>query len=1259
VSRSAPEADIGQYSIEDLAGAGGMGKVYRARDKDTGERIALKIPAHERPSSSPPPPMAPEPDSVSSRTESSPERGDTPRKMTTINAERLSREARVLSQLRHPGIVRYVAHGVTAGGEPFLAMEWLEGHTLSRHLKRGSLSLLECVRLGQRVGEALGCVHAAGIVHRDVKPSNLFLVNGELEEVKLIDFGVARSQPEGIEAMAEGPKNGVRLLGTVGYTAPEQARGDANLDARTDVFSLGCVLYRALTGRMPFPGRDAISFLASVELDKVPTLASLRPDAPKSLSDLVSRMLAKERSERPADGLALAAELRVIEAELLAQWAGPPSASIRVAPASTDGMVLPPPPAVSGTRWLLGKPSPFVGRDGELSLLACIFDECVQESSARAVLLTGPVGIGRSRLRHEFLMHVKNRVDGPPTSMDQPTFEAARAPIHREWIARGSELGRGAPFALLAQLLRAAFDLTDDEPLELRRDKIAARAPGHVAPLLGELVGVPFPDDAPVGTDTLGRSAPTLSDVKRDAAMLGDRLRLAFETFLAAECAGGPVVIVLEDLDDGDAPSVAFLESALRALAGCPLFVLAVGSPDLAATFPQLGRARRLEEIRLRAISRAAGAEIVRASLGLEAAVAPILDRAQGVPLVLEEIIRRVARKEEIPPPSAVASAASVPSDTASSRRDEPVATPETRPVPPSGKSGAGDRLVEDGIKLRFAALDDDARLVAAAASILGQSFWRGAVRAVLEGELDGARIEHGLELLVRAEIVARRVGSRFFGEAEYAFRHPLLAMGAALLFDTLPAYAPNGEALPLESRARHGHARAHAWLSAHGEQCGKVLAEHARRGGLASLAAEALTRSAQLSLVGGDYAKVAESAELALACIRQPASSAGVAGTVLRAVAEAHRRRGELSIAARRGLAAARRSLPGSAAWFDAMAQMLEATAAMGDFAVVAARTAEVSRVAPAPDAESAQLVCLCRAVLQLAIGGRWEPADLFAERVRALAKNTSDPWTHAWVLGVEAAHAAHGGDWHKAFACDEAAVRAFEHAGDLRRACQKAVKLGHACLALGDLPRAAELAEWASDVARRLGMSAAHIEASKNLARALAGQGALDLALEEAQRAALASEIAADPELLSDARLLLARVAWEQGDMERAESESMEALALSTTPSAKSAALGELGYALLEQGRLEEALNAAVEAKTLLEQHGFETHEARIRLLYAEALRASGDHGAARHAIAGAREAVRARASSIVDPTRRSAFLTKVPDNARTLRLALKWVR
>jgi hypothetical protein len=428
--------------------------------------------------------------------------------------------------------------------------------------------------LGVHVAEALGFAHAKGVVHRDLKPSNIYLIDGAMEGVKILDFGIAQ-----IDAVSRMTRTGM-LMGTPAYMAPEQARGEHRLDARADVFSLGCVLFECLVGEPAFSGQHLMAVLARILFDEPPTVQEKQPAVPNALSRLIARMMAKNPDERPRDGTAVAALLRDLRgrtsilppekmpSEGLTQSERRAVAAILLsAPSSEvigevptlvqydenndttlrreadahgaelerllDGSMaviltstgvatdlaaqaarcvlafrkqhsgrtialaigqgermgrLPMGPAIDraarlievfaagqiaentlpvlvdermaglldarfdvresggvfalygeqaladGTRTLLGKATPCVGRDLEMRSLEEHFEECLEERSTRAVLVTAPGGRGKSRLVHEFLRTVK-----------------ARGEAISVWIARGDPLRAGSAFALLGQ----------------------------------------------------------------------------------------------------------------------------------------------------------------------------------------------------------------------------------------------------------------------------------------------------------------------------------------------------------------------------------------------------------------------------------------------------------------------------------------------------------------------------------------------------------------------------------------------------------------------------------------------------------------------------------------------------------------------------------------------------------------------------------------------------------------------------------------
>jgi predicted Ser/Thr protein kinase/tetratricopeptide (TPR) repeat protein len=265
-----------RFQIERRVSAGGMSAVFRALDLRLGGVVAVKV-LYGR------------------------DAGE--------HKERLYREARILEKLSHPGIVKHVAHGDTDDGMPYLAMEWIVGETLGKRLARTGLTMGESVKMVTRIAETLAVAHAKGIIHRDIKPGNLLLRDTDYDRPALIDFGIARM---GLGASAI-TNTGV-MLGTLGYMAPEQARGTKSLDARADVFALGSVLFKCITGLPAFAGDDEIAILAKMLFEAPPRIRDIRKEVPAALDDLLARMLSRDPMQRPTDGGVVAAELAALGA---------------------------------------------------------------------------------------------------------------------------------------------------------------------------------------------------------------------------------------------------------------------------------------------------------------------------------------------------------------------------------------------------------------------------------------------------------------------------------------------------------------------------------------------------------------------------------------------------------------------------------------------------------------------------------------------------------------------------------------------------------------------------------------------------------------------------------------------------------------------------------------------------------------------------------------------------------------------------------
>lgn len=280
---------IGRYRIEGHLGEGAMADVYRGFDPEIGRAIAIKV-------------LKPE-------LRGNPE-----------VAARFLREARAAGALSHANIV--TVHDVgEAEGIPYIAMELLDGIPLDRRIEQqGPLALPHALALGAQLARALAYAHGAGVIHRDVKPSNIILVDGG-RIAKLLDFGIARiGDPDPLRAELNALRTQIgQVMGTPRYMSPEQALGLA-IDRRSDLFSLGAVLFEMLTGRAAFDGRSLATLAIQITQEKTPPLAVSLPDCPRGLQHLVDRLLAKDPARRLESGEALADGL---ERELAALDAAP------------------------------------------------------------------------------------------------------------------------------------------------------------------------------------------------------------------------------------------------------------------------------------------------------------------------------------------------------------------------------------------------------------------------------------------------------------------------------------------------------------------------------------------------------------------------------------------------------------------------------------------------------------------------------------------------------------------------------------------------------------------------------------------------------------------------------------------------------------------------------------------------------------------------------------------------------------------------
>jgi tetratricopeptide (TPR) repeat protein len=1180
-----------RFEVVSLASAGGMGTVYSALDRQTGVRAALKM--------------------LQSCGEQ--------------YARLFDREARVLAELSHPAIVRYIAHGSTAEGDMYLAMEWLEGEDLAERLANGPLAVDEGILLGLKASDAMAAAHARSIVHRDIKPSNLFLREREVEHVKLLDFGVARSRGGTRPATLTGV-----IVGTPGYIAPEQALGAKELDPRVDVFSLGCVLFECFAGRPAFEGEHVMVLLSRILLGDAPRLRTHVAGIPEELDELVAKMLAKDPKERPADGAEVHARVAAIAARYAAQ---PRASSVAQAPprraveADTWPAMLPKPAAAPPADpeeedstieasaaelppeivpTLLGEPGVFVARERELAAIEAAMEHAFSSRSPRALLVTGASGGGKSRLRAEVLRRLRSREESVAV-----------------WSARGDTIGADSPFRGLSALLWRGLGLPPRGAASPRKPRLERRvatavkrlAAEHdvrrIAEFIGEIVGISF-----------GRDGVALRAARQDALLMGDQMKRAFEDWTSLVAAERPLLIVLDDLQWLDRATIAFLELALRSIKDRPVFVLAFAQPDVHTRFPSLWGGAATE-LALSRLSYDESLQLIRSALRLDTSpsaprrarhfakwgttVTPddidaIALGAGGNPHRIEEMLRAMA-------------------------------------------FGVGDPM--DGeVRVRVEALPDEPRRRLSAASVFGLSFSEDELSAVVKDATDtieltawvGARqwlLELGRQELLLA------LGPTL--SKEHAFRHPAVRDAAYAL-------------LSEEDRVFY-HRRAAEYLERVGHAEPGVLAHHFEQGGEPRRAAGYAVLGAERALAAHDHAAVLAWVERGI----RDGAEGELYGTLMLLATEAHKWLGDN----RRALESAEEALTalprGSSLWYGAIAEVALAAGNLAALDRLDLVYELLRAVRQEGELGSALVIAEARVALQLLYAGRHDLGEaLLAPAERELTLYAQrDPEVMASVHRVRAFRAMFAGDPGTSVAEFHAATQAFEAVGDLRNACVQQVNMGYATIELGAYDQAEHALRSALATAERLGLDNLTTFARHNLGLALARQGQLYEARTIETQALDAFVRQGLRRLEGGSRIYLAMILALGGDNAGAEAQAQLAVeVLSGHPPARAQALATLARILVLAGRLDEAVAPATEAMELLEAlGGIEEGESLVRLEHAVAINAVGGRFAARRAILAARDRLLARAEKIQDPAWRQSFLTRVPENARTLTLARSW--
>lgn len=1283
-----------RFVIEARAGSGGMGDIYKGVDRETGAPIALKL----------------------LRSTASPQ-----------ERARFAREIAILADLRHPNIVQYIGHGTWRDGRLFFAMEWLDGEDLGQRQRRAPLGMRDAVEVVRRSAAAMAAVHARGVVHRDLKLSNIFLLKGRGTAVKLIDFGVVKpAVPD------EYPTERGTIIGTPHFMAPEQARGEP-IDARADVYSLGSVLFRLVTGRNVFETEHVIALLGRLVLEDPPRAQHVRFDVPDALDELIARTIARDRAQRFQDGGELsralarvglhslnndppatdrsasairravpvppseskptssvsgagavpsrpaAGERRVVACVLydlagqalsteldaalrdalgedariepiaggqavavlgversvgdepmraaraaLAVTHALPRARAAVAigrahrdrrsfagealeraarqletaapgsvrtdtssAAALEGrfliqedpqgvLVLREDTLGLGGRRLLGRPSPTVGRDHELTLLHGIYSEILADGTPRAAVVSGAAGIGKSRVRSELIQRLEGSLR-PPLIL----------------LCRGDPMSSGTSISGLGRALRAMMGIHDGESHEEQMQKVAyhvstrlPRSLRFLSAFLGELIGVPFPDD----------NDEPLRAARGSAQLMQSRLRMALEAYVRAQAERAPQILFIEDMHWADETTIDLVDWLLGCADLC-FGVFAFARPELAGRLPALWERRNVTRLTLPPLSPHAADRLVAAALPEADAAArtALVQRAGGNAFFLEELVR-----------------------CAAGGRDE---------VP---------MTVQALVQVRLDRLAPAEREVLRAASVFGQSFWTAGVEALLER---GAGAE--LAALEAGEIIQRQPDARIAGHVEWMFRQ-------ALVRDVVYASI-------LEEDRAALHLAASAWLQEAGDVDAGLIARHADAGGDRPRAAELYARATHQAVArGAQLATALELAERGLNCGAEGEPRA----QLLLYKAQAHAAMGQLALGIDAAREAAELAPAGTDLWGEA--QRVAAGTLME-----AGRSADgdaLAEWAVRPDVAPSLSPALRAALLAVRVRGlvdldrpreALEVARLAVDAARASGALTAN------IRALDALlFAMPPGEVSDAIAAGSSLIQAAEEAGDAIIATRARLNTASILNQTGLFEEAQGMLVRALEDAQHRRLRILEAAALHNLGMSHARLGDLDTGIEHQRRAGRIADECQYPRLRLQTRSYeVIFLVWRgaPGDL-------ATALALATWlreetvhyPALQLAAFFVLARAQLARRAYGPALGAAREAYRRLAAGPAEEWEEYIYLTLVETLIAAGRPTEADVALEEAYRALQERIQGIRHPYQRGAFLRRNDEVDRLLQLA-----